>query len=87
VIGTIIAGLLCAGAAAKAASAGDRAIKRAARGFTGAVGDAGRELQERIETVAPPCARGRAPHQRVSLDYYGDGTPAYACRKCGEQLE
>jgi hypothetical protein len=87
VIGAIIAGLLCGGAALGAASAGDRAIKRAAGRASGAVRDAGRELQERIETVAPPCARGRAPHQRVSLDYYGDGSPAYACRKCGEQLE
>lgn len=85
-IGALIVGLLCGGAALGAANAGDRAAKRAMHRGTRFVREVGGKLQERIDTVAPPCARGAAPHQRVALDYYADGSPAYGCRACGEEL-
>jgi len=74
--------------AAKAASAGDRALKGAARGVTRRVHDHAQNVIDKAEVVLQPCAHGLAAHRRgKSYDYYADGSPAYACSVCGETLE
>ena len=84
-IAEILAGLFCGEIVRRSANAGDKAVKRGIRSAKRTARNAAEDVATKVETVMQPCASGRAPHRVIATgEYYGDGSPVYACRVCGE---
>jgi len=81
----LLAGLFCGEIVRRGANAGDKAIKGAVGSAKRIARNAAESVADKAETVMQPCASGRAPHRVIATgEYYGDGSPVYACRVCGE---